>query len=104
MAEPTNSQHGPLWRRENVRRNPRQVGEGLALLERAFARKFSSIYLYGKVIFKKPETIKKLDEMANSIELYERTKNLLELETAYNRIADDLSQVIPLFASELNEK
>jgi hypothetical protein len=57
-----------------------------------------------KLLFKKKETVKKLDEMENSIETYERATEFQELDEAYNRIGDDLSQVISLFASELNEK
>jgi hypothetical protein len=61
------------------------------------------IYM-AKLLFKKPDTLAKLNEIEDSVDTYQRTLDFKQLDDAYNHIADDVSQVISLFASELNEK
>ena len=46
-----------------------------------------------KLLFKKPETLKKLDEMEDTIRRYEEATEFSKLDEAYNQIADELSQV-----------
>lgn len=58
----------------------------------------------GKLLFSNPDIGKKLDLLAESVDLYGRTKEYEALDKAYEQILNGLEEVTSLMAKELHEK